>query len=236
MDENKKYPGLAKKKDGKKMIIHVRSSANFREIRMGGIGPGILYRASHPMGDDQEDTDITKLAVRARIATILNLTDTEEEIKQKAVLAPWYRNILNAGGVMALGMNFDGMSRQFCIKLGKGIRFMLSRPAPYLIHCYAGADRTGFVAIVLEALMGAAIGEIIDDYLKSFFDAELLTARDSPQYRLNSAVVHEILTKINNGEMVTEENLREAAERYFVTKAALTAPELDLLKERLAGK
>jgi hypothetical protein len=83
--------------------------------------------------------------------------------------------------------------------------------------------------------MGATIDEIIDDYLKSFIDEELLAPRGSPQYKLDSAVVHEILSKLNNGEMATDENLKGAAERYLVTKVALTAPELELLKERLAG-
>jgi hypothetical protein len=202
---------------------------------MGGIGPGILYRASHPIGDGRQDPAIAQLAVRARIATILNLADTDREIKQLAISAPWYKKILDAGGVIALGMNFDVLSRQFCIQLQKGIRFMLDRPGPYLIHCYAGVDRTGFVAIVLEVLMGAALCEIIDDYLKSLFDEDLLAPHDSPQYKADSAVVHEILTKMNNGKPVTEENARDAAEHYLITKAALTPPELDLLKERLAG-
>jgi hypothetical protein len=217
------------------MIIHTRTSANFREIHMGGIGPGILYRASHPIGDGKEDRAITKLAVHTRIATILNLADTDWQIKRKAILVPWYRKILDAGGVIALGMNFDGMSRPFCVQLRRGIQFMLRRPGPYLIHCYAGIDRTGFVAIVLEALMGAAIDEIIDDYLKSLLDEELLAPHDSPQYKLDSAGVHEILTRINNGKPVTEKNLREAAEHYLITEVALTAPELELLKKTLAG-
>jgi hypothetical protein len=219
------------------MTIHIRTSANFREIRMGMIGPGILYRASHPIEDGREDTAITKPAVHARIATILNLTDTEREIKRKAVLAPWYRKILDAGGVIALGMNFNGMSRQFCVQLRKGIQFMLNRPGPYLIHCYAGIDRTGFVAIVLEALMGTSLHEIIDDYLKSIvFDDELLAPHDSPQYKADSAVVHEILTRINSGKPITEDNVKATAENYLITKVSLTIPEIELLKARLAGK
>jgi hypothetical protein len=217
------------------MLIHVKSSANFREIRMGGIGSGILYRATHPIGDGRQDPAIAKLAVRARIAAILNLADTDREIKQLAISAPWYKKNLDAGGVIALGMNFDVLSRQFCMQLRKGIQFMLDRPGPYLIHCYAGVDRTGFVAIVLEALMGAALCEIIDDYLKSLFDEELLAPHDSPQYKTDSAVVHEILAGINNGKPITEEHIRETAERYLITKVALTKPELELLKERLAG-
>jgi hypothetical protein len=94
---------------------------------------------------------------------------------------------LNAGGVIALGMNFNGMSRRFCVQIKKGVQFMLNRPGPYLIHCYAGVDRIGFAAIVLEALMGASLHEIIDDYLKSFLDDEMLAPRDHPQYQCDSA-------------------------------------------------
>jgi hypothetical protein len=218
------------------MIIHSRVSANFREICAGGIGAGVLYRSSHPIGDDQEDVAITRLAVRARIAAIVNLTDTDGEIRRKVALAPWYGKILESGGVVALGMNFDSTSRRFCRQLRRGVQFMLDRPGPYLIHCYAGVDRTGFVAMVLEALMGATLREIINDYLRSFLDEELLAPCESLRYQRDSVVVHEILAKMNDGEAVTEENLRDAAERYLVTKAALTAPEIWLLTERLAGK
>jgi protein tyrosine/serine phosphatase len=217
-------------------MIHVKTSANFREIRTAGIGPGILYRSSHPVGGGSPDPAITKLAAGARIATILNLADTTRDIKQLATLAPWYRKILDAGGVIALGMDFKGMSRQFCARLRRGIRFMLNRPGPYLIHCYAGVDRTGFVAIVLEALTGATLYEIIDDYLKSVIDEEFLAPHDSPQYQRDSAVVHEILTAINNGKPVTEKNLKEAAENYLIKNVGLTMPELEGLKERLTGK
>jgi hypothetical protein len=217
------------------MLTHIKTSANFREIRMGGIGPGTLYRSSHPVEDARQDKAIAKLAASARIATILNLADTDGEMRRLAISAPWYRKILDTGGIIALGMNFDGMSRQFCTKLQKGIRFMLHRPGPYLIHCYAGVDRTGFVAIVLEALMGAALYEIIDDYLKSLIDEELLAPHDSPQYQLDSVAVYEILTAINNMKPVTDENVKAMAENYLITKVGLTVPELERLKERLAG-
>jgi hypothetical protein len=202
---------------------------------MGGIGPGILYRSSHPIEDERPDPIIARLAVHARIATILNLSDSQQEIRRKAAGAPWYRRILSAGGVIALGMGFDGISHKFCAQLRKGLQFMLSRPGPYLIHCHAGVDRTGFVAIVLEALMGASLYEIIDDYLKSLFDEEFLAPHGSPRYSLDSAAPREILTGMNNGNVVTDGNLREAAENYLITKVELTIPELESLKARLTG-
>jgi hypothetical protein len=218
-------------------VIRIHIPTNFREIRMGAIGPGILYRSSHPIGDDRLDPVATELAVRTRITTVLNLVDTHAEIKRKAALIPWYQHILDTGGVIALGMNFDGMSRQFCARLQKGIQFMSNRPGPYLIHCYAGMDRTGFVAIVLEALMGADISEIIDDYRKShIFEDERLAPHGSQQHRTDSGIVHAILNRINNGKVVTGENTQAAAENYLIEKVSLTRQELERLKTRLAGK
>jgi hypothetical protein len=142
---------------------------------------------------------------------------------------------LNLGGVIALGMKFDIMSRQFCDQLRKGIQFMLNHPGPYLIHCYAGVDRTGFTVMVLEALMGANLHEITTGYLESFFDKEFLAPCDSPQYKRDSAPVLEILSIINGGKPVTDDNLKETAENYLVAKAGLTSREIELLKERLSG-
>jgi hypothetical protein len=84
--------------------------------------------------------------------------------------------------------------------------------------------------------MGASLYEIIDDYLKSFFDAAFIAPHDSPQYQRDSEAIHDILTRINDGKPVTEEKLREMAEHYLVSKVSLSITELELLKERLAGK
>jgi hypothetical protein len=78
--------------------------------------------------------------------------------------------------------------------------------------------------------------EIIDDYLKSFFDDTFIAPHDSPQYRRDSEAVHDILARINDEKPVTEEKLRETAEQYLVSKVSLSMTELELLKERLAGK
>jgi hypothetical protein len=54
---------------------------NFREIRMGNIAPNTLYRSSHPIKDNQQEKIISMLASQARIQTIINLSDTDSEIK-----------------------------------------------------------------------------------------------------------------------------------------------------------
>ena len=65
-------------------------------------------------------------------------------------------------------MDFSQTSEYFQKKLKRGLQFIINTEGPWLIHCHAGVDRTGFVSIVLEALMGATLDEIINDYLQSF--------------------------------------------------------------------
>ena len=48
------------------------------------------------------------------------------------------------------------------------LQFMISHRGPYLIHCFAGIDRTGFVLALLEVLMGASLKEITNNYLSAF--------------------------------------------------------------------
>ena len=152
------------------------ASVNFREICMGNIAPNTLYRSSHPVKDDKQETIITMLASGARIAAVINLSDFDNEIKRKAFFAPWYNKLLKAGKVIALGMDFNNTGDGFCKKLKRGLQFIINTEGPWLIHCHAGVDRTGFVSMVLEAIMGATLDEISNDYLQSFnsiFDSSI---------------------------------------------------------------
>jgi protein tyrosine/serine phosphatase len=54
--------------------------------------------------------------------------------------------------------------------VAKGLIFMAQNEAPYLIHCTEGKDRAGFTAMLLGALMGAELREIVDDYMLSFYN------------------------------------------------------------------
>lgn len=45
-----------------------------------------------------------------------------------------------------------------------------SRPAPYVVHCMEGKDRTGYVCALLEGLCGATYEEIANDYLITYYN------------------------------------------------------------------
>ena len=209
-------------------------AVNFREIRMGKIAPNTLYRSSHPIKDLKQEKMVSMLAANAKIAAILNLCDTNSDIMGKAIFAPWYNNLLKNNRVIALGMDFDTAGENFRKKFKKALQFIIHTDGPWLIHCHAGVDRTGFVCMVLESFMGAALDDVINDYLKSFnsgFESSIL----EPTYKADSIVVMRILSIMSNSQLINEQNLQQIAEIYLRNTIGLSAEEVELLRMKLAG-
>jgi protein tyrosine/serine phosphatase len=209
-------------------------AANFREIRMGKIAPNTLYRSSHPIKDLIQEKGISMLAANAKIAAVLNLCDTNSDIMEKAIFAPWYNRLLKSSRVVALGMDFSVTSENFRKKLKKALRFIIATEGPWLIHCHAGVDRTGFVCMVLESFMGAALGDVINDYLESFNSIFESSVYDDEQ-KADSFVAMRILSVMSNSQIINEQNLQNIAEAYLRSTIKLSAEDVELLRMKLAG-
>ena len=218
------------------MIISADAQeANFREICMGNIVPKTLYRSSHPIKDNKQGKAHAILAIRAKIASVLNLCDTESGLAGKAFIAPWYSKLYKNNHIIALGMNFGFTSDSFNKKLKKALQFIINSDGPYLIHCHAGVDRTGFVSMVLESFMGATIEEIAADYLESFnssFGSSIYTEVS----KCDMMVVMENLSVMGGYAVITDQNLQGIAENYLKKTIKLTAEETTLLKYKLSGQ
>jgi len=208
-------------------------SVNFREISMGNIAPNTLFRSSHPIKDNKQEKIISMLAAQAQIQTVINLSDTNSEIKLKSVFAPWYNKLLENDRVLALGMDFNFDSEGYRKKLKKALQYITISEGPWLIHCHAGVDRTGFVSIILESLMGAPLDDIINDYLKSFngiYDSSIYGEVNKE----NSYIVMNILSTMGNNIPVNNQNLQSIAENYLIKTIKLSAAEIESLKSKLA--
>jgi len=213
---------------------HDVQAVNFREIRAGNIAPGTLYRSSHPIKDNKQEKIISLLASSVRIAAVVNLSDTVLGISVKAHFAPWYNKLLGSGRVMALGMGYNTSSGSFRKKMKEGLQFIAATEGPWLIHCQAGVDRTGFFSIVLEALMGAAVDEIVKDYLLSFnsiFDSSVHREVN----KSDSLVAMKLLSAIGKNIAINDENVQAAAENYLRDTIKLSEKDVDLLRQKLAG-
>jgi protein tyrosine/serine phosphatase len=209
-------------------------AVNFREIRMGNIAPNTLYRSSHPIKDNKQEKIISMLASNAKITAILNLCDTNSGIMGKAIFAPWYNNLLKSSRVIALGMDFSITSVNFRGKLKKALQFIIATEGPWLIHCHAGVDRTGFVCMVLESFMGAALDDVINDYLESFnsgFESSIYAQTQKD----DSTVAMQILSVMSNSQSINEQNLQNIAEAYLRSTIGLSGEEVELLRMKLSG-
>jgi protein tyrosine/serine phosphatase len=230
--ENRKRPARASMIIPDATLTHGEEAeaVNFREIRVGNIGSNTLYRSSHPIKDNKQERTIALLAANARIATVLNLTDTDSGLNSKAFVAPWYSKLHKDNRIIALGMDFNFDSENFNKKLKKCLQFIIATSGPWLIHCHAGVDRTGFVAMVLEVFMGATLDEITRDYLSSFnsiFDSYIYNSADS-------LVVIKLLSVMSNSLEIKDENLQTIAENYLLRTIKLSREEAELLKAKLA--
>ena len=174
------------------------------------------------------------LAAYAKIASVLNLCDSMSGITTKALFAPWYNKLLKNGRVIALDMDFSYTSASFKRKLKDGLLFILHTEGPWLIHCHAGVDRTGFVSMVLEAFMGAALDDVINDYLRSF-NSVFESSIHEHSNKTDSLVVMQILSVMSDSQVISEQNLQNISEIYLRKTIGLSAEETKLLKAKLSG-
>jgi protein tyrosine/serine phosphatase len=207
--------------------------ANFREVRMGGIPANVLFRSSHPALDDARAPYAATLGEQARIAAVINLADTAQELSERAV--PWYQSFVARGNIIALGMGVDYKSQDFAVKLKTGLEFMLNHSAPFLIHCNEGKDRAGVTVALLEALMGASPNDIVDDYMISYANYYGV-AKGEERYGLIATIMQDILKDFNGGTAPKEGETTAAAERYLSTVVGFTPVQISALKVKLSGR
>jgi protein tyrosine/serine phosphatase len=214
------------------MII---KSSNFREINGGKIASKLLYRSNHPICNGKQVKDIVLSANNAKIRTIINLSDSIHSLRQKTIYCPWYREIFEENNVIALNirMNFNIMDDRFNRKIKDGLIFIIEHDPPYLIHCEAGIDRTGFLSSMLEAFMGTKFDNMVKDYMLSFVDENEYSLND---YKNGSIFIMNIFSKIK-GEIIDQnENLQYLSTKYFLEKIKLNINEVQMLSNKIMNK
>ena len=150
-----------------------QSYANYREVNIGNIRQNWLYRSSSPVNNGlNRSAYVLKLMEDDQIKTIIDLADNDEEIKQfladTALDLSYYQKIYDSGDVAMIDLGVEYLAYDFDQGMIKALRFMISHPGPYLIHCNEGKDRTGYLLIIIEGLMDAAYDQIAADYMHSY--------------------------------------------------------------------
>ncbi|HPJ90197.1 MAG TPA: SAM-dependent chlorinase/fluorinase [Thermotogota bacterium] len=206
--------------------------ANFREVTIGDITPGRLYRSSHPSIDDPRAPYSIQLVEAAGINTVVNLSDSDEELSANCAFSPFYAFVKENGNMINLNMGVDLLSDEFAAKLKKGLLFIIEKDGPYLVHCVEGKDRAGMTVAILGALMGGTTEEIYADYAKSY-ENYYHVEKGTPAYDAVINIIENIFISINNEQPVTDDNIGYVAMKYLIEKAGMSYPEVEALEEKL---
>ena len=194
--------------------------ANFRPI-----AEGKLYRSASPVDNTIKRARYADGLIReAGVQTVMNLSNTPEEVTAclaaEDFASPYYRELYEAGKVIALGMGIDFTEEEFAVGIVKGFTFLAQGDTPYLVHCLEGKDRAGAAAMVLEALMGWHEEEIVADYMRSYtnyYGIEPGTEKYNLIAEKNIEEMLRILAGLEPGASLAETDLQAAAEAYLLS-------------------
>lgn len=143
--------------------------ANARTVKAGNIPNGILYRSSSPFSNDiKRDIYVSEYLQQEKVRTVLNLADNEEKMLSYKDIPPYSLSLWKEGNVILCPLKADPTADDYNNRLIEALKQLPSHPAPYLVHCMEGKDRTGYVCALLEGLCGATYEEIVADYLVTY--------------------------------------------------------------------
>ena len=217
--------------------------ANFRPVVMGNIAEGRLYRSASPVNDENSRAATAdKLIEAAGVKAVMNLADTDEEMAEymaaEGFASPYYKSLVEAEAVIALGMPVNYASEEFGEGIVKGLTFLAQHEGPYLVHCTEGKDRAGFTSALLEALMGAKLEDIVADYMTSYVNYyHIDPVADKDKYDLiaegNVMEMLRAVAGLEKGADLSKTDLAKAAESYL-TAHGMKAEDLAALKANLS--
>ncbi|MDO4198929.1 MAG: tyrosine-protein phosphatase [Erysipelotrichaceae bacterium] len=219
--------------------------ANFRPMNGGNMKNDFFYRSASPCDNQFNRAHCTdKLLNKYGINFILNLADNEDEIRMYREYETYdsenFDILYDKNHVALLDLSADYSSLHFKKVLCDGIRKMMKYDGPYLVHCTEGKDRTGFVCILLEALMGFTYQEMKEDYMETYKNYYGFTAESDPdKYK---AFVE---NKFNDMAMyvgdIDDESKMDIADycagaRKYLKEGGLSDDEVDFFIDKLIKK
>lgn len=155
--------------------------ANARAVRAGKIANGVLHRTSSPFSNEIERANyVSEYLEKQQVKSVLNLADTKEKMDNYDMPA-YSRTLWGSGNVILCPLNANPADTKYNKLLIEALKELPSHPAPYVVHCMEGKDRTGYVCALLEGLCGATYEEMVDDYLTTYYNYFRFTYDEKPE-------------------------------------------------------
>ena len=219
--------------------------ANFRALTGGAIAKDRFFRGASPVDNRMSRAATTDRLLKERgIRFVLDLADTDESLEgfrsKEGFSSGYFMELYGEHRVCLLGLTMDCRGREFRTALAGGLRAMMKNDGPVYIHCLEGKDRTGFVCMLLEALAGASVAELREDYMKTYENYYGVTeASDPARYRTILSLKFEDqlqdLTDLPDGADLGGTVLRDCARQYLLD-SGMTEEEIDALTVFLTGE
>lgn len=216
---------------------------NYRELSCGHLRKRMFYRSVASFDPDNRGPEFRKrqeildrLIERDGIQSIVNM-DCNRQQMEKLFASGEYnlfyvQKLYNEGNIFSDQFSIDYSGSVYRKQVTTLLRNLPKQTGPYLIQCKAGLDRTGFLCALLEALVGADLTEVIDDYMRSYDSLFGLTREnDREKYdilrRYQADRIIKIIT-LDNGS----ETPRFASEVETATEKATDAIDLCAAAEK----
>ena len=212
--------------------------ANARTVKAGNIPNGILYRSSSPFSNDiKRDIYVSEYLQQEKVRTVLNLADNEEKMLSYKDIPPYSLSLWKEGNVILCPLKADPTADDYNNRLIEALKQLPSHPAPYLVHCMEGKDRTGYVCALLEGLCGATYEEIVADYLVTYDNYYYINPAKDPvlcntlvSLRLNTCLM--FYANVSDEAQLPNIDYAKAFSSYLLSHG-MTQQQLDALVHAL---
>ena len=220
-------------------LISDEAYANARAVAAGNIASGVLHRSSSPFCNDiNRAFYVSEYMEREQVETVLNLADTEEKMLTYD-MPPYSRTLWESDHVILCPLKADPTAEDYNNRLIAALKELPLHPAPYIVHCMEGKDRTGYVCALLEGLCGATYDEIVADYLITYDNYYQITP-DSHRDLCNTLVSLRLNTCLMYYAGVDDEALLPGVDYAkafagYLLSHGMTQLQIDALVSALTG-
>ena len=212
--------------------------ANARTVKAGNQPSCILYRSSSPFSNDiKRDIYVSEYLQQEKVRTVLNLADNEEKMLSYKDIPPYSLSLWKEGNVILCPLKADPTADDYNNRLIEALKQLPSHPAPYLVHCMEGKDRTGYVCALLEGLCGATYEEIVADYLVTYDNYYYINPAKDPvlcntlvSLRLNTCLM--FYANVSDESQLPNIDYAKAFSSYLLSHG-MTQQQLDALVHTL---
>ncbi len=212
--------------------------ANFRAISVSAMKENFVYRGASPVNNEKNRASVVdSLLEQNGIHCIIDLADSDEEMQEffdsEDFDSEYTKSLYEQGLDIALSMSSNYTSDSYKANVAEGMRHFLKYGGPVYIHCLEGKDRTGFVCVLLEALVGASYEEMCVDYMTTYENYYNISKEKTPD-RYNAVVslyfdsFMEYLYGTDDLTTLKAADYTEAAKGYL-TDCGMTEEEIDQL-------